>query len=133
MTLFKSIQNCYCAFCRMERKIIRKKHVGMRDIFYALVFSVSLSLMIWQQVSLNIFIFMALYLVLCEVVVQMMWRAYLPCSHCGFDPVLYLKNRKEAVQRVQSHLQKIKEDPSSLLRPQINWSFSIDREHEKLR
>ena len=63
----------------------------------------------------------------------MMWKAYLPCPQCGFDPVLYLQDNKKAAQKVQDHLLKKKEDPQSLLRPNINWSFSVDRESEKTR
>lgn len=37
------------------------------------------------------------------------------CRHCGFDPVLYLKDVNLAVEKVQRRLEARRTDPGSLL------------------
>jgi metallophosphoesterase superfamily enzyme len=42
------------------------------------------------------------------------------CRHCGFDPLVYVKDRELAAQKVKAFLEKRKEDPAMLLRPALN-------------
>jgi len=37
------------------------------------------------------------------------------CNHCGFDPVLYVRNPEKAAEKVNRKLQERKNNPASVL------------------
>lgn len=112
--------NCYCAFCRSPRKVHRKKNISLSNILVSAVGAVALAYLIFHELHVLSFVFFISFLIVSEAFVQIRWRASIPCKHCGFDPLLYIKNQNQAVEKVKIHLAKRKNDPGSLLARPLN-------------
>lgn len=113
--IFSGRKDCYCAFCRSERAVYTKKNIGVGDIFGSALGAGVLMMAIWQEFdprSLVIFVFL---LAIAEVFVQVRWRMTIACPHCGFDPVLYLKDQGKAVEKVKIRLDQRRNNPATLL------------------
>jgi len=54
------------------------------------------------------------------------------CKHCGFDPVLYLKDVNAAVAKVQKRLEERKNDPSAMLAAPLKIPFRRKPNESKL-
>lgn len=72
-------------------------------------------LLIWQDFNAKMFILFAIYLGGVEVFVQIRWRMSVNCPYCGFDPVLYRKDRKALVKKVKLKLELAKRRPGLML------------------
>lgn len=79
--------------------------------------SLSFTWFIWQTFHLMMYVLFFAGLIVAEVFVQMRWRLSLPCPHCGFDPVLYIKNPELAADRVKNFVDEHKKRPESWLKP----------------
>ncbi len=66
-----------------------------------------------------IFIFVC-FLAISEIFIQIRWRIHIVCRHCGFDPVVYLKDPSKAAEKVSAYLEKKQKDPVSLLSEPLN-------------
>lgn len=110
-------RKCYCAFCRSARLVYRKKHVSLADVFLAALASALLSLLVWQDLDPRAVMFFALGVGVAEIFVLLRWRLSIACPHCGFDPVLYKKNKPLASERVKQHMDRRREDPLFVLAP----------------
>ena len=108
---------CYCAFCRSERVVYRKRHLSFIDLTLAGSASVLLSFIVWQTLDPRALMFFAFGLGVAELFVQVRWRLSIACPHCGFDPVLYKKNREKAAERVKAFLEIRRDDPMSVFSP----------------
>jgi hypothetical protein len=108
---------CFCAFCRSERTVYRKRHISANDVFLSMVVSLLLSFIFWQDFDPRLVVFFALSLVVSELFVVFRWRMSIACSKCGFDPVLYKKNPELAALRVKAHYGERLEDPLSVFAP----------------
>ncbi len=115
--MLKTAIRCYCAFCRSERTVYRKRHLSLVDAAMAVVASVSLMLVIWQDFDPRVFVFVGLSLCITEMFIGFRWRLSISCRRCGFDPVLYKKNPDNAAAVVRAHMERSKEDPMSLFNP----------------
>jgi len=113
----KTSSTCFCAFCRSERTVYRKRHISAFDVFLALVASLLLSFIVWQDFDPRLVIFFALSLVVAELFVVFRWRMSIACPKCGFDPVLYKKKPELAALRVKAHYTERLEDPMSVFAP----------------
>lgn len=113
----KTSFRCYCAFCRTERSVYRKKHVSVTDAFLALLAGLLLGQIIWQNFDPRAVVFSALGLGLAELFIAFRWRLSIACPHCGFDPVLYKRKPQLAADRVREHFQRRREDPLSVFTP----------------
>ncbi len=115
--MLKTAIRCYCAFCRSERTVYRKRHLSLVDATMALIASVSLMLVIWQDFDPRVFVFIGLSLCITEMFIGFRWRLSISCKRCGFDPVLYKKNPDKAASVVREFMERSKEDPMSLFNP----------------
>ncbi len=115
--MLKTAIRCYCAFCRSERTVYRKRHLSLVDGTLAIVGSISLMLVIWQDFDPRVFVFVGLSLCITEIFMGLRWRLSIACTRCGFDPVLYKRNPDKAAAQVRFHMERSKEDPMSLFNP----------------
>jgi hypothetical protein len=116
MGLFKSQRtDCYCAFCKTPRSVYQKKRLGAFNIFASAACSFALMFTIWQRFDPRVFVFFGIFLAFAEVFVQLRWRVNIVCHHCGFDPVLYVRNPDRAAEKVNLKLQERKNNPAAVL------------------
>lgn len=83
----------------------------------ALVASVLLSFIVWQDLDPRLAIFFSLGLGLAELFIVLRWRLSIVCTKCGFDPIVYRKSPKLAAERVKAHYQSRLEDPLWMMAP----------------
>lgn len=102
---------CYCAFCKSERPIYLQRHLSWTNVGLAAVAAALLSMLMWQGIEPKAIVPFVVFLFLSEFFIQARWRMTLSCPHCGFDPVLYLKNREAAAQKVKSFMERKRENP----------------------
>lgn len=110
-----SYKEFFCAFCKTERRIKDQKHIQFFEITMSLLAGFILMLFIWQGFDTRVFVFVSIFLVMFEFLVQISQRVALACPHCGFDPILYKKNTAKCVEKVRDHLEKRKSNPEILL------------------
>jgi hypothetical protein len=120
-------QSCYCAFCKSERQIYRKRHVSFFNIFASLLGSLTAMMLVWQAFDARVIFIFVSFLATAEVFVQLRWRINMVCKHCGFDPVIYLKDQARAAEKVQAFLKRRKEDPAFLLAKPLNLPPQVKR------
>jgi hypothetical protein len=108
---------CYCAFCRSERSVYRKRHLSTVDVFLAFFASVLASFIFWQDLDPRLVIFFAFGVAIAESFVIIRRKSSIACPRCGFDPVLYRKNPELAAARVKDYYREKAEDPMSVFSP----------------
>lgn len=118
--MYKARNNCYCAFCRMPRRIYKKRNIGFLNIIYAALSSLVLMSVFWSGFDPRVLVIFAVFLAMTEVFIQIRWRLSVSCKQCGFDPVLYVKEPEKAAEKVTAHLKKRREDPRFLLVKPLN-------------
>jgi hypothetical protein len=116
-SLFQTSKSCYCAFCRSPRLVYKKRHVSVVDVIYALVATLLMSLMIWQDLDPRASVVFALFIGLSEVFIMLRWRLSITCPHCGFDPVLYKRSPERAANQVNVHMLARRQSPMSAFTP----------------
>lgn len=79
-----------------------------------------MTFVIWHQPDARGLIILGIFLLIGETTMQMRWRQSLMCQHCGFDPVLYVKNPDFAAAKIKEHLKVRSEKPEYLLKPALN-------------
>lgn len=112
--MFESRKMCYCAFCKNERYVYTKKSVGPLAVVGALLGSLLLMTLVFQEFDPKFLIFFVILLAIAEIFVQLRWRMTIVCRHCGFDPVLYLKDTAKAVEKVRIKLATRRLDPEAV-------------------
>jgi hypothetical protein len=115
MGLFKTRQDCFCAFCRKPRKMYLKKHASLFNIVGSFLTAGIISWVLFQSFDPKSLILFVVLLAISEIVVQIRWRINIVCRHCGFDPILYKKDPLKAASLVKVQLDKRKLDPISIL------------------
>ncbi len=101
---------CWCAFCKWERKIYRKRHLSFLNVFLCLLLSVLISEVLWSYFDPRMLVLFVSFLFVAELFLLIRWRVTVSCPYCGFDPILYLRNREAAVKKVKSYLENAKGD-----------------------
>jgi hypothetical protein len=97
--------------------VYRKRHISALDAFLAAITSLLMSFVIWQTFDPRAALFFAFCLGIGEMFILLRWRLSIACPHCGFDPVLYKKNREAAAERVKTHMRNRRDDPLSIFNP----------------
>ena len=92
----------------------------MLDIAGAALGSGVLMFFLWQEFHPSVVLIFAFFLAVAEIFVQIRWRLTIVCRHCGFDPVLYVKDSARAVEKVKAHLAFRQNDTASLLMRPLN-------------
>lgn len=121
MSLFAApVKDCFCAFCKSSRRVYTRRGIGLFNIFASLLGTVGVSYIIFQSWDPRaIFVFIG-FMVVSELFLRLRWRIAMTCRHCGFDPVLYMKDVNLAVQKVQRRLEARRIDPGSMLAAPLN-------------
>ena len=116
----KDANSCYCAFCRSQRRVYRKKNIHLTDIAGAALGAAVVMFAIWQEFDPRVVLIFVFFLAIAEIFVQIRWRLTISCKHCGFDPVLYTKDPQKAADKVSAFLESRKQDPHFLLSQPLN-------------
>lgn len=133
MAIFKSKNNCYCAFCRTPRRIYSRRNIGVVNIFYAALASALVMYCVWRDFDPRMLVIFAVFLAFAETFIQIRWRLSVYCKQCGFDPVLYVKDPEKAAEKVTAHLQQRREDPKYLLAKPLNLPSLTKEKAEALQ
>jgi hypothetical protein len=115
----------FCAFCKTPRKIKAKKHIESAEVSMSLAASVLLMFLFFQKFDFRVIPMLSLFLCFFEFLVQIQYRLSLACTHCGFDPLLYMKSQKKACDQVKTHLERRKNDPTTLLSPRPKLDLPV--------
>jgi hypothetical protein len=124
----KSRVQVFCAFCRHQRLVYRKKSLSAFDIAMVAFLSLLTVLVLFHQMDPRAFVFFAFYMAIGELFVQVRWKLKIVCPHCGFDPSLYLRSQPAALEKVKKHIERRKTDPAFLLKPAL---FSASQHRPK--
>lgn len=100
--------------------VYRKKRVGLFEVAGSALGAGAAMLAIYGDWDPRFFLIFVVFLAMGETFVQFRWRMSTVCPHCGFDPVLYLKDQKAAADKVSAVLQKRKEDPALVFARPLN-------------
>jgi len=111
--------NRMCAFCGSKVNVYRKKTSSLLNIFLSGLTALFCHLIFWDQFDARVFLFWVVFLMLGEIFVQIRWRLSIVCRTCGFDPVIYLKNSREAVEKVKIQLERRRTLPQYALAPPL--------------
>lgn len=120
MSLFNSRQLCFCAFCGQKRKIYSLKRANVTHFLLSLLISIMFMWSIWETVDPRGILIFIVVQVSIEIVVHFRWRLSITCKHCGFDPMIYLKDQNKAAEKVKNYLERRVTDPRFLLAPTLN-------------
>ena len=123
-------KDCYCAFCKSPRKIYTKRRINLFNILGSVFASVLVMYTIFQGFDPRVMLIFVVLLAISEVFVQFKWRVAIVCQHCGFDPVLYLKDSIKASEKVKIKLAQRKKDPASLFGPALNIATITKKKEE---
>lgn len=111
----KESEKCYCAFCKEPRRVYTKRHMTVSNVFLSLVTSGLVMLILWQQPDPRVFLVFVVCLAISEIFIQIRWRVSIACPHCGFNPVVYMKDPEKAAARVSEYFEIKKQDPAFFL------------------
>lgn len=117
--MFNLRQNCYCAFCGQPRKIYKLKRANVTHFLLSLLISILFMWAVWQRLEPRGILVFIVVQVAIEVVIHTRWRLSLNCRHCGFDPLLYLRDHNKAANKVKDYLERRRSDPRFLLAPAL--------------
>ncbi|MEZ4872320.1 MAG: hypothetical protein R2827_08755 [Bdellovibrionales bacterium] len=109
-------ERCYCAFCKHERRVYTKKHISFVNFLLSILASATLMFAIWQSFDARVVILFALSLIVAEIFITIRWRVTLPCPHCGFDPILYVRDPKKACEKVNNTIGLRRQQSNYLMR-----------------
>lgn len=110
----------FCAFCRVPRKVYKKRRIGLGDIIACAMAAALATALYFQGLDAKGIFFFVGFLFVSETFIQLRWRLGVVCPHCGFDPVVYVKDPGKAAERVKAHLDKRQDDPARLLGPAMH-------------
>jgi hypothetical protein len=107
----KTTRDCYCALCRLPRKLRYSRHLSAlhygQILVLALVFTGATFPFFGFKGVGSLPIIWALF----ESIHKSLYRKDLKCPYCGFDPKWYKKDVKLARQKVEEFLQQNPDSP----------------------
>ena len=107
----------FCAFCRSERVVYVKRRLSLADAGLSAVGSIALSFIIWQSLDARALAIFGVAIGAAEFFIIVRRRLSVPCPRCGFDAVLYRRDKDAASERVKRRLEARKDDPAAWLSP----------------
>lgn len=119
--MFKRRRSCFCAFCKVPRKVYQSKNLDLIQILGLVGMSFVLTMVTWQHMDPRGLFFLGVMLLGGEIFSQVKWRQSMICNNCGFDPVLYLKSPTKAGHQIKEFLEGRSEKPEFLLKPHVRW------------
>ena len=112
-------KSCFCAFCKVERKVYAKKHLGVFDMLSLIGLGIVITYAMFRNLDPRGLFVVGLLLVVSEAFSQLKWRTSMVCRNCGFDPVIYVRSPDQAGLKIKAFLEKRSESPEFLLRPPV--------------
>lgn len=100
----------YCAFCKSPKIYYNRKHISLIHIVLSFISAMCISYFLTFEFSPVFMLIFSVNLILSEIYVQFRWRMFVICQKCGFDPVLYIKDKQLACQKVQIKLEERSKD-----------------------
>lgn len=131
-------QKIFCAFCRLQRKVVVKKHSDWTNVALSLMASGILMFFIWRAVDPRAIIFFVICIFIAEIFIHLRWRMNMSCPHCGFDPLLYKSDREAVVRKVKNKLAQVRANGQYLLKQNNPFEnlpcikAEIDAGHKKI-
>ncbi len=110
---------CYCAFCKTTRKVYTSQFLNIWGIAGILIFSYILTLVIWEHPDIRGLGVFGFTLVIAESFTQLRWRQSMICQNCGFDAVLYIKDKNLAAAKIKDYMKIRESKPEFLLKPSL--------------
>ena len=104
-------EKCFCAFCKNERRVYLRRHIGFSEVLSSLLLSVLFSFIFWQQLRAEALAFFVMVLIITECLIHFRYRLGLACPYCGFDPILYRRDPQAAARVVKDFMERRKQDP----------------------
>ncbi|MBX7231894.1 MAG: hypothetical protein K1X29_07385 [Bdellovibrionales bacterium] len=95
-------QECFCAFCGSTRKVLRRRQPLGIHFFGSAILTAIITLLVWEELHPKGLVLWGIIFSLLETSNLWLWRIGIICPHCGFDPILYLKNPQQAAKRVRN-------------------------------
>lgn len=90
----------------------------MVDVGSSLLAALAMMYLVFQDFDPRFLIFFAVALAVAEIFIHIRWRVTIACTRCGFDPVLYKRDRARAAATVKAFLDERKDDPlAAFVRP----------------
>lgn len=121
-------KSCYCAFCKVERKVYRFKHLSLPDILGLIILGITCTFAVYRSLDPRGLFFIGVLLLIGEAFTQAKWRTSMVCRNCGFDPVIYIRNPEQAGLKIKAFLDTRAESPAHLLRPPV----ALPKKKEKI-
>lgn len=112
-------KSCYCAFCKIERKVYANKHLRLIDVLALVGFGIVLTFTVFKSLDPRGLAIVGTLLIVGELFSQTKWRTAMICRNCGFDPVVYVRNPEQAGLKIKAFLEKRSESPEHLLMPPV--------------
>jgi hypothetical protein len=110
---------CYCAFCKIERKVYSNKHLSLVDVIAMVGLGIVLTYAVFKSLDPRGLAIVGTLLTIAEFFAQTKWRTAMICRNCGFDPVIYIRNPELAGLKIKAFLEKRSEAPEFLLREPV--------------
>jgi hypothetical protein len=110
---------CYCAFCKVERKVYASRHLSLVEIIGLVFLGIISTYTVFRSLDPRGLFFVALLMLLGEAFAQSKWRVSMICTNCGFDPVVYVRSPEQAGLKIKAFLDKRADSPQHLLRPPV--------------
>lgn len=114
----KTSETCVCAFCKLPHRVYTKTEVSVIDALIVLLVTALMAYAIWGGPDLRSMLILMGMTFLLQVFLRVRYRESVKCPHCGFDPILYKQDSERAAQKVKAHMEKRKDNPQYLLKPQ---------------
>ncbi len=127
-----SRKSCYCAFCKVERKVYAKKHLGLVDIIGLVGLSMLITVTIFKTMDPRGLVITGTMLIVAELFSQTKWRASMICRNCGFDPVIYVRSPEQAGLKIKAFLERRREMPEFLLRAPVVLPVKKEKKGQNL-
>ncbi len=117
--LFPERKSCFCAFCKVPRKVYRSKNLSFATILGLAGLSFVLTNTIWHNFDPRGLVILGFLLITGEIFAQIKWRQSMICQNCGFDAVLYVRDPEKAGLKIKEFLDYRATRPEYLLRPAV--------------
>jgi hypothetical protein len=119
-TVLSQRKSCYCAFCKVPRKVYRTKNLSLVTIVGLIGLSFVMTQAIWHHLDPRGLFILGLMIIAGEVFTQIKWRQSMICQNCGFDAVLYTRDPEKAGLKIKEFLEYRAGRPEYLLRPPVH-------------
>lgn len=112
-------KSCYCAFCKVERKVYSDKHLTLISVLGLVMLGIVMTYAIFRTLDVRGLGIVGSLLIVGEIFAQTKWRTSMICRNCGFDPVVYVRSPEQAGLKIKAFLDRRAESPEHLLRPPV--------------